>query len=818
MGRSLPFNLGPEGLKVEAMTQSHGKPIARNITVAILVLVTLFLVGGGGWLIALDGSGYYLVAGLVMAIITWLYARDRVASLWLYAVLLFATIAWGIWESGTDFWALTPRLDIWFVLGLWLVLPWASRRLLPSAGAKSLLSLGLLAVLAVLGLSWFNDPQEVNGSLARAPSAQKAPVAGVADADWPAYGRTQAGVRYSPLAQINDGNVNKLQLAWKYQTGDFKGDDDSGETTAELTPIKVGNRMFICTTHQFLDALDPATGKRLWRFDPQLKADRTFQHLTCRGVSYYDSANVEANSSSVQKKLTQASAECPRKVILPVNDGRLFAVNPDTGKPCSDFGNQGQVDLQANMPFPYRGGYNPTSPPVVTGSTIVIGGSITDNLSNSEPSGVIRGYDVNTGALRWVFDTGAEDPNQMPGDKGEFVHNSPNAWAPLAYDAKTDIVYVPTGVGTPDIWGGDRTELKERYANSMLALDASTGKLVWNFQTTHHDLWDMDVPSQPSLVDLKRPDGTTVPAIYVLTKTGQLFVLNRLNGEAILPVTEKPVPQSVKRGPQTKGEHYSPTQPFSPLNMGPHENLTDKNMWGATMFDQLMCRVIFHRLNYEGIYTPPSENGTLVFPGNLGIFEWGGMSVDSDRQVAFMNPLGLPFVSRLIPADPNRPRTEKGAGTEQGVQPMYGAPYGVELNAFLSPLGLPCKEPAWMTVAGVDLATHEVVWRKRVGTIRDSLPKLMQLPPIKAGVPGLGGLISTGGNLMFIGATQDDYLRAFNASNGELLWQARLPAGGQATPMTYDIGGKQYVVIMAGGHGSFGTKMGDSLMAYALPD
>jgi len=798
MGRSLPFNLGPEGLKVEAMTQSHGKPIARNITVAILVLVTLFLVGGGGWLIALGGSAYYLVAGVVLAVITWLYARDRVASLWLYAVLLFATIAWGIWESGTDFWALTPRLDIWFVLGLWLVLPWASRRLLPSAGAKSLLSVGLVAVLAVLGLSWFNDPQEVNGSLARAPSAQKTPVAGVADADWPAYGRTQAGVRYSPLAQINDSNVNKLQLAWKYQTGDFKGEDDSGETTAELTPIKVGNRMFICTTHQFLDALDPATGKRLWRFDPQLKADRTFQHLTCRGVSYYDSANVEANSASVQKHLTQASAECPRKVILPVNDGRLFAVNPDTGKPCSDFGNQGQVDLQANMPFPYRGGYNPTSPPVVTGSTIVIGGSITDNLSNAEPSGVIRGYDVNTGVLRWVFDTGAEDPNQMPGEKGEFVHNSPNAWAPLAYDAQTDIVYVPTGVGTPDIWGGDRTPLKERYANSMLALDASTGKLVWHFQTTHHDLWDMDVPAQPSLVDLKRPDGTTVPAIYVLTKTGQLFVLNRTNGEAILPVTEKPVPQSVKRGPQAHGEHYAPTQPFSPLNMGPHENLTDRNMWGATMFDQLMCRVIFHRLNYEGIYTPPSENGTLVFPGNLGVFEWGGMAVDSDRQIAFMNPLGLPFVSRLIPADPNRPRTEKGAGTEQGVQPMYGTPYGVELNAFLSPLGLPCKEPAWMTVAGVDLATHEVVWRKRVGTIRDSLPKLMELPPIKAGVPGLGGLISTGGNLMFIGATQDNYLRAFNASNGELLWQARLPAGGQATPMTYvsEKTGKQYVVQM----------------------
>ncbi|MEO8057807.1 MAG: glucose/quinate/shikimate family membrane-bound PQQ-dependent dehydrogenase [Burkholderiales bacterium] len=798
--------------------QSKGKSVAKTLTILVMVLAALPLAAGGAWLLALGGSPYYLIAGLVLALVSWLYARDGAASIWLYAVLLLATIAWGIWESGTDFWALAPRLDVWFLLGLWLVLPWASQHLPAPASAKRLLSLGLIAVLATLGLSFFNDPQEINGSFARAQPAQLAPAAGIDAGDWPAYGRTQAGVRYSPLAQINDSNVQKLQVAWTYHTEDFKGSNDSGETTNELTPIKVADKMFICTTHQFLDALDPATGKRLWRFDPKLKADRTFQHLTCRGVSYYDGANAARNGASEGKNLTTVSGECPRKVLLPVNDGRLFAVNPDTGKACSDFGTGGQIDLQANMPFPYPGGYNPTSPPVVTGSTIVIGGSITDNLSNSEPSGVIRGYDVNSGTLRWVFDTGAQDPNQMPGGKTEFVHNSPNAWAPLAYDAASDVVYVPTGVGTPDIWGGDRTELKERYANSMLALDASTGKLIWHFQTTHHDLWDMDVPSQPSLVDLKRPDGSTVPAIYVLTKTGQVFVLDRTNGKPILPVTEKAVPQNVKRGPQTAGEHYAPTQPFSPLNMGPHASLTDKDMWGATMFDQLMCRVLFHRLNYEGIYTPPSQNGTLVFPGNLGIFEWGGMSVDTDRQVAFMNPLGLPFVSRLIPTDPNRPRTEKGAGTEQGVQPMYGVPYGVEISAFLSPLGLPCKQPAWMTVAGVDLATHEVVWRKRVGTIRDSLPKLMELPPIKAGVPGLGGLISTAGNLVFIGATQDNYIRAFKASNGEQLWEARLPAGGQATPMTYEIGGKQYVVIMAGGHGSFGTRMGDALTAYSLPN
>jgi quinoprotein glucose dehydrogenase len=405
----------------------------------------------------------------------------------------------------------------------------------------------------------------------------------------------------------------------------------------------------------------------------------------------------------------------------------------------------------------------------------------------------------------------------MPGEHTTFVHNSPNAWAPLAYDAQTDIVYIPTGVGTPDIWGGDREPLKERYANSMLALNATTGRLIWHFQTTHHDLWDMDVPAQPSLMDVTLANGKTVPAIYVLTKTGNVFVLDRRNGEPIVPVTENAVPQSVARGPQTRGEHYAPTQPFSALSLAPQEKLTDKDMWGATMLDQLMCRVIFKRLNYDGIYTPPSENGTLVFPGNLGVFEWGGMSVNRDRQVALMNPIGLPFVSKLVPENPDRPQAEKGAGTESGVQPMYGIPYGVELNPFLSPLGLPCKAPAWGYVAGVDLQSSQVVWKKRIGTIRDSLPQLFQLPPMKIGVPGLGGPISTAGNLMFVAATQDNYLRAFDVSNGQLLWEGRLPAGGQATPMTYAIDGKQYVVIMAGGHGSFGTKMGDYLVAYALP-
>lgn len=800
------------------MTNPSSKSGLRTLTVIIAAIIGLILLAGGIWLAVLGGSIYYVIAGVALLAFALLLHKRSSASLWLYAVLMLGTTIWGVWEVGTDFWALAPRLDILGLLGLWTLIPAVSRGIDQAKAGKLALSSTLVIAILVMVYAIFNDPQEINGVIKNEQPKTAQAVDGVDPADWPAYGRTQGGVRYSPLTQINDQNVKDLKVAWTFRTGDLKTSNDSGETTNQVTPIKVGNNMYMCTTHQWLIALDPATGKEKWRFDPKLKSDKTFQHLTCRGVMYYDANNKTEFATSLQAKQPTASAECPRKVILPVNDGRLVAVNADTGKKCTDFGDNGEIDLQKSMPYAYAGGYNPTSPGIVSGTTIVMAGSVTDNFSTKEPSGVLRGYDVNTGKLVWAFDTGSKNPNEIPQSPNEFVNNSPNAWAPLAYDPKLDIVYVPTGVGTPDIWGGDRSELKERYANSMLALNATTGKIVWSFQTTHHDLWDMDVPSQPSLGEIKDQSGQMVPAIYVLTKTGNLFVLDRRNGKPIVPITEKPVPQSVQRGPQTKGEHYSATQPFSELNLAPKDKLTDKQMWGATMFDQLVCRVSFKRLNYDGIYTPPSENGTLVFPGNLGVFEWGGLSLNSDRQVAVMNPLALPFVSRLIPADPNRPETAKGAGTEHGIQPMYGTPYGVEISAFLSPLGLPCKQPGWGYIAGVDLNTHQIVWKKRIGTIRDSLPNLFQLPPLKIGVPGLGGSISTAGNVMFIGATQDNYIRAFNVSNGEKLWEARLPAGGQATPMTYEINGKQYVVIMAGGHGSFGTKMGDYLVAYALPD
>jgi quinoprotein glucose dehydrogenase len=798
------------------MNTSSSGSVLKTILAVISAIFGLVLLIGGIYLAVIGGSWYYIIAGILFIATAILLQKRKSTALIVYAILVLGTVIWGLWEVGSDFFALAPRLDILGVFGLLLLIPAVTRGFEHTKNAKLALSGSLVITILVMIYSVFNDPQEIRGELTtKQPETHKA-IAGVADEDWPAYGRTQSGLRYSPLKEINSDNVKDLKVAWEYHTGEFKTENDSGETTNEVTPIKVGDNLYMCTTHQKLTALDPATGKAKWTYDPKLKADNTYQHLTCRGVSYFDANNTVGFEKSLASKKS-TSVECPQKVILPVNDGRLIAVNPKTGQPCSDFGRNGEVDLQKDMPYPYPGGYIPTSPPVVTGTTIIIAGSTTDNYSTKEPSGVIRGYDVNTGKLLWVFDTGAEDPNKIPAPGQKFVHNSPNAWAPLAYDAETDIVYVPTGVGTPDIYGGNRTKLHERYANSMLALNATTGKLIWDFQTTHHDLWDMDIPSQPTLTEIKDKNGKTVPVIYVLTKTGNAFVLDRLTGKPVVPVTEKPVPQSVKLGPQTKGEWYSKTQPFSDFDLAPKDKLTDKQMWGATMFDQLVCRISFHKLNYDGIYTPPSENGTLVFPGNLGVFEWGGMSVNPDRQIALTNPIGLPFVTKLIPTDPNRPETAKGAGTEAGVQPMYGVPYGVEISAFLSPFGLPCKQPSWGFVAGVDLNTHEIAWKRRIGTIRDSMPGI-PLPPFKMGVPMLGGSISTAGNVMFVGATQDNYIRAINVTNGDELWKGRLPAGGQATPMTYAINGKQYVVIMAGGHGSFGTKMGDSVVAYALPD
>ncbi|WP_414641560.1 glucose/quinate/shikimate family membrane-bound PQQ-dependent dehydrogenase [Buttiauxella sp.] len=786
-------------------TNNSGSRVIATLTTLFAVLTGLYLLIGGIWLVAIGGSWYYPIAGVVMLVTAWLLWQRKALALWLYAALLLCTMAWSVWEVGFDFWALTPRLDVLFFFGVWLLLPFVYRHLiLPATGAAP--ALGAVLAITVVALAWavFNDPQEINGTL-KSDEVTTSASSTIPDADWPAYGRNQEGQRYSPLKQINDKNVAQLKEAWTFQTGDVKRPTDPGEITNEVTPIKIRDTLYLCTAHQQLFALDAATGKQKWKFDPRLDTNPSFQHVTCRGVSYHEATADNANPDVV--------SDCPRRIILPVNDGRLFAINADNGQLCESFANKGILNLQTNMPVTTPGMYEPTSPPIITDKVIVIAGAVTDNFSTREPSGVIRGFDVNSGKLLWAFDPAAKDPNIIPGDEHHFTLNSPNSWAPAAYDAKLDLVYLPMGVTTPDIWGGNRTPEQERFASSIVALNATTGKLAWSYQTVHHDLWDMDMPSQPTLADIT-VNGQTVPVVYAPAKTGNIFVLDRRDGKLVVPAPEKPVPQGA-----AKGDYVTPTQPFSDLSFRPKKDLSGADMWGATLYDQMVCRIIFHNLRYEGIFTPPSEQGTLVFPGNLGMFEWGGISVDPNRQVAIANPMALPFVSKLMPRGPGNPmeppKEAKGSGSESGIQPQYGVPYGVTLNPFLSPFGLPCKQPAWGYISAVDLKTNEVVWKKRIGTVRDSSP----LPlPFKMGMPMLGGPISTAGNVLFIGATADNYLRAYNMSNGEKLWEARLPAGGQATPMTYEVNGKQYVVISAGGHGSFGTTMGDYIVAYALPD
>jgi quinoprotein glucose dehydrogenase len=816
-------------------SQSNSLGLVGVISLLFTVLTALYLLIGGAWLLAVGGSAYYVVTGVVLLGVAWLLWRRSPVALVLYAIVLVGTAIWALLESGPDFWALAPRSGVLVIFGVWLLLFMSTRLEGERKLGVASLIVALVAWAGVLVYANFNDPQLVNGTLNAAAPASGASTA-IAAADWPAYGRTQEGTRYSPLQQITPENVKNLQVAWTFRTGDLKGPNDPVEMTNEVTPIKIGDLLYLCSAHQILFALDAKTGTLKWKFDPKLQPDPSFQHVTCRGVSYVDlsasaaaAAPAPAPASDATAAATPAPASdaaaaanapaaaapaaCTRRIYLPVNDGHLYALDALTGQRCEGFGNHGDLDLQHAQPVTTPGQYEPTSPSIITSTVIIVAGAVEDNFSSREPSGVIRGFDVRTGELLWAFDPGAKDPNHIPGPGEHYTLNSPNSWAPAAYDAKLDIVYLPMGVRTPDIWGGDRTPDQERYASGLLALHASTGKLAWFYQTAHHDLWDMDQPSQPTLADITGKDGQSLPVVYAPAKTGNLFVLDRRTGVPVVPAPETPVPQGA-----APGDHVSPTQPFSQLTYRPSKNLTDADMWGATMYDQLVCRVMFHKLRYEGTFTPPSLQGTLVFPGNLGMFEWGGIAVDTDRQIAVANPIALPFVSRLMPRGPGNPIEPvpgaKGSGTESGIQPQYGVPFGVVINAFLSPFGLPCKQPAWGYISAIDLKTNEIVWKKRIGTVRDSSPIPL---PFKMGMPMLGGPIVTAGGVVFIGATADNFIRAFDVNNGKEVWEERLPAGGQATPMSYSIDGRQYVVIAAGGHGSFGTRLGDYVIAYALP-
>jgi quinoprotein glucose dehydrogenase len=771
--------------------------------IALFILGAMLVAERGAWMPALAGIGF-----VVSGILLW---RRRAAALGLYAVVLAAMLAWSLLEAGLDWWPLAARLDVAFVLGLVLLLPAVTR---PLAGARrNVVGLGgvVMVSLLVAVAAGTRNPHEIDGTLptARAPAAAP-PGVSRDDGEWTSYGRTPYGDRYSPLAQITPANVDKLQVAWTYRTGDLRGrPGDPQETTDEVTPLKIGERLYLCTPHQLVIALDATSGKPLWRYDPHVVIEDklALQHLTCRGLAYEPAPAPTAAA-------TKTRGDCGAKLFMPTADARLIALDPATGEVCTRFGNgTGQIDLAANMPNRMPGSYYSTSPPIVTSKLVIVGGTVLDNYSTHEQSGVIRAFDIATGALVWNWDSGNPDATAPIAPDKTYTANSPNSWSISSVDERLGLVYVPLGNQPPDQFGGRRSEAVERASSSVVALDLATGRPRWIFQTVHHDLWDYDVPSQPSLVDLAL-GGQTVPALVQPTKQGELFVLDRRTGLPVIPVVERLAPEGA-----AAGDHAAPTQPKSGISFEPPP-LRETDMWGATIFDQTLCRIAYRKLHYAGRFTPPSVQGSLVYPGNFGVFNWGSVAVDPRRQVAFTTPTYLAFTSQLLPRQNDtallvQKNGKKPPGALPALNENFGAPYAAKMSAFLSPLGIPCQAPPWGYVAGVDLRSGKILWRHRNGTVRDLSPIPL---PLRMGVPDLGGPVITAGGVAFLSGSMDDYVRGYDLTTGAQLWQARLPAGGQATPMTYTAAdGRQMLLVVAGGHGSTGTKPGDYVIAYALP-
>jgi quinoprotein glucose dehydrogenase len=625
------------------------------------------------------------------------------------------------------------------------------------------------------------------GSVALAacdPQARAAAEGGPA-AEWPVYGGDAGGSRFSPLDEIDRGNVARLRVAWTFRTGELDAEPPPPKwSTFQATPILVDGTLYLSTPLGRVFALDPETGALRWRFDAGVQ-NRQAAEFTTRGVSTWLDASAPAG------------APCRRRIYAATVESKLLALDAATGKLCRDFAAGGAVDLKQGIGDSAPWEYGVSSPPAVVGDVLVIGSAIADNARTDAPRGTVRGYHARTGELLWGWDPVADLRRS----------GAANAWSILSADLERGLVFVPTSSPSPDFYGGERPG-DDRHANSVVALRAATGEVVWSFQTVHHDLWDYDVPAQPTLATLER-DGVDIPVVVQATKTGLVFVLHRETGEPFHAVEERPVPPT-----DVAGESASPTQPFpvAPPPLVPHR-LSPDEAFGLTPWDRARCRDAIAALRNDGIFTPPSLRGTLMFPGYAGGSNWGGVAVDPRRGVAFANTTRLAMFVRLLPREGFEDRDS--ALVERA--PQRGTPYAMERGPLLSPLGLPCNPPPWGALSAVDLASGRILWEVTHGSVPDALP--VSLPFVRLGTPSLGGPLATAGGLVFVAAAMDDYLRAFDADTGEELWRAALPAGGQATPMSYRAraGGRQYVVIAAGGHGKLGTRRGDHLLAFALP-
>lgn len=843
----------------------------------VLVLFGLPIAAGGLYLITLGGSWYYLPAGIGLLLTAWFLFKRDMAAVWTYLIVYVATLIWALWEVGLDGWAQVPRLVaptvvLLLVLTTIPVLRGSMRRMGTGMAAAMVTLAGALGAIGVANNSVETAiaqesetpvpdaeaapaPTETAPVEPTAPQIEPAPAAATPEpveapaisptvpapaseqpasteaveqaaaepvatyvglevgADWPAYGGTHEARRYSPLTQITPQNIGDLQQIWEFRTGDLPENDEPFGN--QNTPVKVGERLYLCSALNKISALDAATGSEFWTYDPETPVDAIGYNASCRGLVYFEDPTAEPNSL------------CATRVVNLTHDARMIALDTETGQLCPDFGEGGIVNLMVGIGDSAPGFYAPTSPPTLVRDVLVVGSQVSDGQQREAPSGVIRGFSAVTGELNWAWDMGRPGETGLPPEGEVYTPGTPNVWTIMSGDDDLGMVYLPMGNSAVDYWGGDRSEAENTYSTAIVALDVETGLEAWHYQTVHYDIWDYDLGGQGSLVDFPTPDGP-VPAIIMPSKQAQFYILNRETGEPLVTIEERPAPTG-----GVEPERLSPTQPYVtdfPNLLKPE--ITEANMWGATPLDQLWCRIQFRQAEYNGVYTPPTlDKPWIQFPGYNGGVDWGGVAIDPEKGIMISNYNNMPNYNQLVPreevdaagvlplTDPNYD-ADAGGGSHGSLSPQAGSPYGIRVNAgWRVPFtGMLCSQPPYGGIAAIDLNTREVLWDRPFGSARKNGPfGIPSMLPLEIGTPNNGGGFITASGLFFIAATTDDIFRAIDISTGEEVWSVELPAGGQATPMTYEANGQQIVVINAGGHDFMETPIGDYFIAYALP-
>lgn len=807
--------------------------VGVRILALVLALIGLVLAIGGGWLLSLGGSPYYLLAGLGLIASGVLLWRLNLLGAWIYIGVFVLTVLWALWEVGLNGWALVPRVIAPAVLLALVIaaLPVLDTRrggrLALGGGAVFLLG----AVIAGVVVAQANRPMAPAAVQTAGPATMSEPSLRSAGADWPAYGGTESARRWSPLTQINRENVGRLERAWTFRTGDTPEE----KWGAETTPLKVGDTIYLCSARNILIALDARTGRQRWRYDPRVSDDWIPYTAACRGVAYFETtgatpvrapegATAPAAPGVAPAPVPPSTAPCAARIIEGTLDGRLIAVDARTGRPCADFGDNGSVDIKIGMGEVIPGMVSITSAPTIVRGVVVTGHQVLDGQSNSAPSGVIQGFDAVTGELRWAWDMTRPDLTGRPPEGQTWTRGTPNMWTTASGDEQLGLVYLPMGNSAADYYSADRSEAENRYATSLVALDVATGRPAWSFQTVHKDVWDYDLGSQATLIDYPTAAGV-VPALVLPSKQGDLYILDRRTGRALTPVEERRVPRG-----GVEPQERTATQPFSGFHTLAKRNLSERDMWGMSPIDQMICRIGFRQAAYDGIYTPPtSDRRWIQYPGYNGGSDWGGVAVDPQRGWIIANYNDMPNYNRLVPrAEANEkgwfprgdPRAKSG-GAEGAGDPQAGVPYAIDVNAGwrMKSTGMLCKQPPYGGIRAIDIRTGRTVWDRPLGTARKNGPfGIPSMLPIDIGTPNNGGSVVTAGGLIFIAAATDDLIRAIDIETGETVWSEVLPAGGQAGPMVYEQDGRQYLVLMAGGHHFMETPAGDHVIAWALPE